>query len=113
KPMGNIMTTTIMPAHSRAVSLLAKSILEPDPVRAHQLAEQFGRIVADAAEEAAIRRHAAQMALLDSASDALDRAGAASGEERGWWVAGAGRGGGGGAARPSPMAAPSREGPRA
>jgi hypothetical protein len=62
--------------------LLARCILEPDAARARELAREYGQIVADVAQEAGIRRFEAAMALLDAASDALDRAANAAGEER-------------------------------
>jgi hypothetical protein len=61
---------------------LARCILEPDAARARELAREYGQIVADAAQEAGIRRHDAAIALIDAASDALDRAALAAGEER-------------------------------
>jgi hypothetical protein len=73
------MTTS---AHDWAVSLLARTILEPDPVRARQLAQQYAVAFNDAVVDAWGRRLQAGEVLLDQAERLLDEAAVATGRER-------------------------------
>jgi hypothetical protein len=72
--------TNTSPEH--LVALLARCILERDPARAASLAKRYGEAFNAAVDAAWGERLAAQGALLDRAEQLLDKAEAATGDER-------------------------------
>ena len=66
----------------RLADLLLAAAFEPDPARARQLANEYATAFNYACSEAWGQRIVASRALLDEAERVLDRAEAATGDER-------------------------------